>query len=195
MVHDGHLGQRRFGRGYPPHLGRRPRRCRRVYLDRYVLRQRSSDDRLPASARALPAGGRIRLAGGAQHRRGGLGSGQHEAVPAQRDDDDDAGDPRRAALLAGDPCRAISRIRQRRRGVVQSDIDLDGRCLLEQGPVLCGYRVRPRAISHDVGSAGRLRGPLHIRLSLQRRGQLAVQHRIRGSIRPGRRSDTAPLTR
>jgi hypothetical protein len=44
--------------------------------------------------------------------------------------DDGAERPRPPAVLAGDPPRRLPAVRQRRRGVVQPDVDVDGRLLL-----------------------------------------------------------------
>ena len=85
---------------------------------------------------------------------------------------------RRSAVLAGGSSGRIPGLRRRRGGLVQPDVDRDGcRVLGRQAG-----RVRPQR--HPVpGSERRLRRDAHLRLALQRRRQLAVQHRLRELVR------------
>ena len=98
------------------------------------------------------------------------------------------------AVLAGDPPRRLPAVRQRRRGLVQPDLDLDGRRLLvaedghelqpDAGRVLVGDGGT--AVAAAPGSVGRLHRPRGLRLPLQRRRQLAVQRGLRGLTRARR---------
>ena len=79
-------------------------------------------------ATPLPEGRRLGRADAQPPERDRLEPDQpEEQLPEQDDDDRHRGRPRRPAVLAGDPPRRLPAVRQRRRGLVQPDLDLDGR--------------------------------------------------------------------
>ena len=132
VVHPRPLGVQRLR--FPSHLGRRPGQRGRLRLDRHLLCQGSSGDRVPAavddlSAHRADGGGGARL--GQSLQRGRVEPDEPERQLPERDDDARGdGRSRRDAVLAGAPPRPLSGVRQRRRGVVQPDLDRDGRAVL-----------------------------------------------------------------
>src|SRR6478752_639382 len=99
---------------------------------------------------------------------------------------------RRAAVLAGAPRGSLPAVGQRRRGLVLGDVDGDGAEVLADRPA----GLRPGVGDAAARRGGGLRGPQRLRLHLQRSRQLAVQHRVRGGVRPrGVRHAAAQLHR
>ena len=102
---------------------------------------------------------------------------QPEGQLPEHDDDErpHRGRPRRPAVLAGDPPRRLPAVRQRRRGLVQPDLDLDGRRLLDADS-------RPQ-LQPDAG-----------RVLVGDRGAASPPTRIRGSTTPPATSSTTTTT-
>ena len=79
--------------------------------------------------------------------------------------------------------RPLPGVRRRRRGVVQPDLDRDGRRVLRATARAGTWAGSTPAARHPTC---RPRGPLHLRLPLRGHRQLAVQHGIRRDVRPRR---------
>ena len=93
---------------------------------------------------------------------------------------------RRAALLADGARRRVPAVRRRRRGLVLTDLDLDGARLLPEAPAELGVRLGEEVVRRP---RRRPRRADDLRPRVRRHGQLALQHGLRRALHGARLRD------